>query len=126
MGRRQISTAMARTEQPVDIEHLNRYTGGDGVLNEEILQLFATQCREMMDRLESVAMGHADAKSWRETTHTLKGAARGIGAFALGNAAAEAEKAGSERPSVLPALEQLKTTSAAVYLFIEQFLKNRR
>lgn len=126
MGRRQRSTAMARTEQPVDIEHLNRYTGGDGVLNEEILQLFATQCREMMGRLESVAMGQADAKSWRETTHTLKGAARGIGAFALGNAAAEAEKAGSERPAVLPALEQLKTSSAAVYLFIEQFLKNRR
>lgn len=117
---------MARTEQPVDIEHLNRYTGGDGVLNEEILQLFANQCREMMERLEAVAMGEADAKSWRETTHTLKGAARGIGAFALGNAAAEAEKAGSERPAVLPALEQLKTTSAAVYLFIEQFLKNRR
>src|SRR6267142_5763327 len=119
-------TAMAKREQPVDIEHLNTYTGGDGVLNEEILQLFATQCREMMDRLESLASGDADAKSWRETTHTLKGAARGIGAFALGNAAAEAEKAGGARPAVLPALEQLKTTSAAVYLFIEQFLRDRR
>jgi HPt (histidine-containing phosphotransfer) domain-containing protein len=117
---------MARTEQPVDIEHLNRYTGGDCVLNQEILQLFATQCREMMDRLESVASGEADAKSWRETTHTLKGAARGIGAFALGNAAAEAEKADGERLAVLPALERLKTNSAAVYLFIEQFLKDRR
>ena len=73
---------MARIEQPVDIEHLNRYTGGDCVLNEEILQLFATQCREMMAKLESLAAGEADAKSWRETIHTLKGAARGIGAFA--------------------------------------------
>ena len=117
---------MDRTEQPVDIEHLNRYTGGDGVLNKEILQLFATQCREMMDRLESVASGQADAKSWRETTHTLKGAARGIGAFALGNAAAEAETAGSERSAMLPALGQMKATSAAVYLFIEQFLKDPR
>src|ERR1700730_7490645 len=125
MGRAQGSTAMTRMEQPVDIEHLNRYTGGDGVLNEEILQLFATQCREMMARLESLATGEADAKSWRETTHTLKGAARGIRAFALGNAAAEAEKAGSERPAALPALEQLKSTSAAVYLFIEQVLKER-
>ena len=125
MGQRHGSTTMARPEQPVDIEHLNRYTGGDGVLNEEILQLFATQCREMMAKLETLATGDADAKSWRETTHTLKGAARGIGAFALGNAAAEAEKTGSERPAVLPALEQLKSTSAAVYLFIEQFLKDR-
>src|SRR6266550_6100691 len=126
MARRQGSTAMARIEQPVDIKHLNGYTGGDGVLNEEILQLFATQCREMMTKLESLANGEGDAKSWRETTHTLKGAARGIGAFALGDAAAEAEKTGSQRPAVLPALEQLKSTSAAVYLFIEQFLKDRR
>ena len=125
MGRRQVSTTMARPEQPVDIEHLNRYTGGDRVLNEEILQLFATQCREMMARLESLAAGEADAKSWRETTHTLKGAARGIGAFALGNAAAEAEKTGGERPNVLPAVEQLKSTSAAVYLFIEQILEDQ-
>ena len=117
---------MAKSERPVDIDHLNRYTGGDGALNEEILQLFATQCREMMAKLESLATGEADAKSWRETTHTLKGAARGIGAFALGNAAAEAEKAGGERPAALPALEQLKNTSAAVYLFIEQFLKDPR
>ena len=126
MGCGKESTTMARPEQPVDIEHLNRYTGGDGSLNEEILQLFATQCREMMAKLETLATGDADAKSWRETTHTLKGAARGIGAFALGNAAAEAEKTGSERPAVLPALERLKSTSAAVYLFIEQFLKDRR
>ena len=117
---------MTGMKEPVDIEHLNRYTGGDGVLNGEILQLFATQCREMMDRLESLASGEADAKSWRETTHTLKGAARGIGAFALGNAAAEAEKTGGERIAALPALEQLKTNSAAVHLFLEQFLKDRR
>src|ERR1700676_4230128 len=105
MGQRQRSTAMARIEQPVDIEHLNRYTGGDCVLNEEILELFATQCREMMAKLESLPTDEPDATPWRETTHTLKGAARGIGAFALGNAAAEAEKTGGQRPSVLPALE---------------------
>src|ERR1700674_3999950 len=126
MARRRRSSAMARKEQPVDIEHLDRYTGGDYALNEEILRLFDTHCRELMGKLESLATGEADAKSWRQTTHTLKGAARGIGAFALGNAAAEAEKAGSERPAVLPALERLKSTSAAVYLFIEQFLEDRR
>ena len=117
---------MAKTEQPIDIDHLNRYTSGDCALNEEILQLFDVQCREMMDRLEALATGQSDAKSWRETTHTLKGAARGIGAFALGNAAAEAEKTGGEKPTALQALERLKSTSAAVYLFIEQFIKDRR
>src|SRR6266567_1292542 len=108
MGGRRGSTAMAKTEQPIDIDHLNRYTSGDCVLNEDILRLFDIQCREMMDRLEALATGQSDAKSWFETTHTLKGAARGIGAFALGNAAAEAETAGNERPAMLPALGQLK------------------
>ena len=114
---------MAKGEPPVDIDHLNRYTSGDCALNEEILRLFDVQCRQMIERLEALATGQSDAKSWRETTHTLKGAARGIGAFALGNAAAEAEKTGADRQSLLPALERLKSTSAAVYLFIEQFLK---
>jgi HPt (histidine-containing phosphotransfer) domain-containing protein len=125
MARRQGSTAMAKSEQSVDIEHLNTYTGGDYALNEEILCLFATQCREMIGTLESLATGEADAKSWRETTHMLKGAARGIGAFALGNAAAQAEKAGGESQGAIIAVAQLKSTSAAVYLFIEQFLKDR-
>jgi HPt (histidine-containing phosphotransfer) domain-containing protein len=117
---------MARIEQPVDIEHLDRYTGGDCALNEEILRLFDTHCRELMGKLESLATGEADAKSWREATHTLKGAARGIGAFPLGNAAAEAEKTGGEKQSAIAALERLKSTSAAVHLFIEQFLNVRR
>src|SRR6266550_82473 len=126
MARRRGSTAMARIEQPIDIEHLDRYTGGDCALNEEILRLFDTQCRELMGKLESVASGESHAKSWREATHTLKGAARGIGAFALGNAAAEAEKTGGETQSAIAALERLKSTSAAVHLFIEQFLSARR
>ena len=117
---------MARKEQPVDIEHLDRYTGGDCALNEEILRLFDSQCRELMVKLESLASGESHAKSWREATHTLKGAARGIGAFALGNAAAEAEKTGGGKQSTIEALGQLKSTSAAVHLFIEQFLAVRR
>jgi len=126
MARRQGSSAMARIEQPVDIEHLDRYTGGDCALNEEILRLFDTQCRELMTKLESLASGESNAKSWREATHTLKGAARGIGAFPLGNAAAEAEKTSGDKQSAIPALERLKSTSAAVHLFIEQFLAVRR
>jgi hypothetical protein len=77
--------------------------------------------REMMAKL-NLGSG-ADAKSWRPPI--AEGAARGIGAFALGNAAAEAEKV-YDRPAALPALERLKSTSAEVYLFIEQILEDRR
>ena len=113
---------MGASGQPVDLEHLDRYTGGNRALNEEIFRLFETQCREIMAELEALAEAGPDEKSWRQITHTLKGAARGIGAFSLGEAAAEAEKAGHEKTSSLAALERLKTTSAAVHLFIDEFL----
>ena len=116
---------MNRAEQPVDLAHLDRYTGGDRALDEEILLLFANQCRESLARLDEIAAGVVDAKAWRQATHTLKGAARGVGAFALGDAAAAAEKAGTERESALAALQRLKHDSAAVQIFIEQFLKTR-
>jgi HPt (histidine-containing phosphotransfer) domain-containing protein len=114
---------MSNTEQPIDLDHLDRHTGGDHAINREILLLFETQCREMIAKLDGLAAGENDAKSWRDITHTLKGAARGIGAFGLGDAAAEAEKTGNEREIVLAALQRLKQNSAAVHDFIAEFLK---
>ena len=70
----------------VDLAHLARYTGGDAALNAEILRLFDSQASEMVARLQSI-IDARDAKSWKEVTHTLKGAARGIGAFAMADAA---------------------------------------
>jgi HPt (histidine-containing phosphotransfer) domain-containing protein len=116
---------MSKTEQPVDLQHLDRYTGGDRAINEEILRLFDAQCREMLATLDSLAAGEHDAKSWRATLHTLKGAARAIGAFALGDAAAAAEQAASERDVALVALTPLKASFAAVHRFIEDFLSRR-
>jgi len=115
---------MSNTQQPVDLDHLDRYTGGDRTINREILLLFETQCRELIAKLEHLSIGESDAKSWRQIAHTLKGAAHGIGAFALGDAAAEAEKTGNEKDATLAALERLKHKSAAVRLFIADFLKN--
>ncbi|MBV9905684.1 MAG: Hpt domain-containing protein, partial [Alphaproteobacteria bacterium] len=71
----------------VDLEHLARYTGGDRAINAEILRLFDGQATELVARLNSI-LAARDAKSWKEVTHTLKGAARGIGAFPMADAAA--------------------------------------
>ena len=109
---------------PLDRVHLDRYTGGNRALNEEILRLFDTQCRELVARIEELASGAPDDKDWRHTVHTLKGAARGVGAFPLADAAAEAEKTlPSDKGATLAALERIKGKSAAVHLFIEEFLK---
>ena len=63
----------------VDLTHLARYTGGDAALNAEVLRLFDNQASELVERLQSI-IDASDAQSWRTITHTLKGAARGIGA----------------------------------------------
>ena len=114
---------MTTRVQPVDLAHLDRYTGGDRKINEEILGLFENHCREMLQRLEEIATDPGAAKTWRETMHTLKGAARGIGAFPLADAAAEAEKAVlGDLASTLTALDRIKGESIAVLTFIDEFL----
>jgi HPt (histidine-containing phosphotransfer) domain-containing protein len=115
---------MMHAQRPIDLEHLDRYTGGDAALNREILGLFDNQCHEILIKLEQLAVEHHDGKSWRELVHTLKGAARGVGAFALADAAAEAEKPDQGKTAILAALHQIKSKSCAVTLFIEEFLKH--
>ena len=110
------------SERAVDLQHLDRYTGGDKGINDEILRLFDTQCLEMVAALEQLVSEGGDAKRWRELTHTLKGAARGIGAFALADAAAAAEPLGAGDPSALEAIQRLKAKSVAVHGFIEEFV----
>jgi HPt (histidine-containing phosphotransfer) domain-containing protein len=114
---------MARADQPVDLHYLDRFTGGNRAINEEILRLFDNQCRESLALLEVLAHEGGDAKSWREITHTLKGAARGIGAFDLGDAVADVEN--SAPASAQPQLERLKRDAAAVFGFIAKFLQTQ-
>jgi HPt (histidine-containing phosphotransfer) domain-containing protein len=84
---------MSADTTPVDLSHLNRYTGGNVALNREILALFSSQAEELFARLRKASQDD-DAKSWREQAHAIKGGARGIGAFGLGELAATLEKQG--------------------------------
>ena len=106
----------------VDLAHLARYTGGDTALNAEILRLFDTQASELVEKLESIIEAR-DAKSWKLAIHTLKGAARGIGAFALGDAAAAAEPIDpSDSQTAAAALESLLGRTGEVRVFIKAYL----
>ena len=51
---------MRNNEQPVDLVHLGRYTGGDRALNQEILGLFEKQCHEILAQLEAFAKESGD------------------------------------------------------------------
>jgi HPt (histidine-containing phosphotransfer) domain-containing protein len=109
--------------RPVDLVHLSRYTGGDPKLNAEILQLFAGQAAELMAKLQTVMDLH-DPKGWKDITHSIKGAARGIGAFAMADAAANAEPAlpTTDNITAIRALQALKLEAEAVQLFIGAYL----
>jgi HPt (histidine-containing phosphotransfer) domain-containing protein len=108
---------------PVDLEHLARYTGGDKTLNAEILKLYDGQVSEMVGQLLSI-LEQRDARKWREVTHTIKGAARGVGAFAMGEAAATAEPVDPaiNHDRAVEVIEALRVEGEAVQEFIASYL----
>jgi HPt (histidine-containing phosphotransfer) domain-containing protein len=69
-------------EPPLDFDHLSRVTLGDRNLEREVLQLFVQQTGMLIERLHS-----ASAAVAASCAHTLKGSARGIGAWPLARAA---------------------------------------
>ena len=106
----------------IDMDHLARYTGGDKAINAEVMRLFDMQATELVARLHSILEAR-DAKSWKEVTHTLKGAARGIGAFPMGDAAARCEPLDlANKACAATAIAELKARSDAVQLFIRSYL----
>lgn len=72
---------------PIDLVHLEKYVVGDDALRDEILTIFDNQADLLGGQLD---VSQTD-EGWRNTAHALKGAARGIGAWALGDLCAEAE-----------------------------------
>ncbi|HEX3430016.1 MAG TPA: Hpt domain-containing protein [Rhizomicrobium sp.] len=110
-------------DEPVDLAHLERYTGGDVRLNAEVFQLFSRHSLETLRKLERLSRG-PERKAWREAAHSLKGAAMGIGAFELAFAAGDAEAmdpaAAPERTAAV--LRRLQARSQVVQAFIEAYL----
>jgi HPt (histidine-containing phosphotransfer) domain-containing protein len=86
MARRDITGA-------VDFAYLEGFAAGDLQVVEEVLELFQEQAQMWSPMLEATVDG------WRDAVHTVKGAARGVGAHALGDAC---ERAEVEGPQALP------------------------
>ncbi|MEQ8406451.1 MAG: Hpt domain-containing protein [Oceanicaulis sp.] len=83
----------------LDRDHLARYTVGDSGLEAELFALLDGQIEACTRTLRTTA----DAEAWAAAAHTLKGAARGVGAMALG-AACERAEARPLDPSALAAV----------------------
>lgn len=72
----------------VDYDHLQIQAAGDIGVMREVLALFVTHSEQVIGELERTS----DEKTWKQWAHTLKGSARGVGAFAMAEAAADAER----------------------------------
>ena len=84
----------------VDFAYLENYAAGDMDLVDEVLGLFQQQV-ELWRPMIQIDAGRA----WGDAVHTLKGAARGVGAFALAEACDAAEKREKEPETAPPYLE---------------------
>lgn len=78
------------TQKPIDLVHLSRLTMGDRNLELDLLKMFAAQISQYQDTLKA-CVNSAEVK---RAAHTIKGAARSIGAFRLSEIAQEAEDTG--------------------------------
>lgn len=93
MARRDLSGA-------VDFGVLERMTGDDDAITDEILGLFTQQAALWSPLLDVREEG------WRDGVHTIRGAAAGIGADTLAKACAVAEAA--EKAEAPPLLDRVR------------------
>jgi hypothetical protein len=101
MARRDIKGA-------VDFAYLEGYAAHDPGVIDEVLAIFREQAALWSRLLDPASEG------WRDAVHTIKGAARGVGALQLGDACEACEAAGAGAlPAVHAALDAALADIAA-------------
>ena len=103
------SPSLAPLSAPIDREHLARMTLGDDSLEREVLALFDRQADMLLARMSKSAPAVAGAAA-----HTLKGSARGIGAWRVASAA-EAVELAVARPAA-----EFKATLGAIKIAVDE------
>ena len=100
------SPPLAPDDGPLDIAHLRRMTLGDAALEREVLTMFSAQASRLLTQLAALP---PDASA---LAHTLKGSARAVGAFSVGDAAAHVEsliRSGGDPADALSELDDAVT-----------------
>ena len=115
----EISVPEGAVGQPIDRAHLTRMTLGDRSLEREVLQLFERQAAMLLERMSEV-----EAASVPALAHTLKGSARGIGAWSVARAAEALELADGAAAEFEAAKRELAGTVAAARSIIAELLRS--
>ncbi len=103
----------------IDLTHLRRMTLGDAALEREVLQMFKTQSADLLARIETMP---ADMPT---LAHTLKGSARAIGAFGVGDAAQALEASLRGGSDVAAAMSGLASAVDEAHAAIDAILAGR-
>jgi HPt (histidine-containing phosphotransfer) domain-containing protein len=92
----------------VDFAYLETFAAHDETVVREVLALFRQQAEAWSRSLS------AETEGWRDVVHTIKGAARGVGAHALGEVCDRAEfGTPADLPAVRAALDAAVADIAA-------------
>ena len=108
----ELTTLAAPVPEPkpaaIDEEHLGRMTLGDRSLEHEVLGIFARQITLTLKRIATAMPAAAAAAA-----HTLKGSARGIGAWRVARAAERLEQAanGADDQAMNAAIVELQAAA---------------
>ena len=102
----------------IDEEHLGQMTFGDRGLEREVLEIFRRQAAIMLGRI-----GGSEAAAASAAVHTLKGSARGIGAWRVARAAERLEQARDETERSA-ALGELTAATVEARAAIDAHLEN--
>jgi len=127
------SPKLAPRAEVLDLAHLFRMTLGDHDLEREVLQLFSRQADMLITRMPGTVPTGVAAMA-----HTLKGSARGIGAWRLAQAADAVELAAAASchdpnhgvdhdcgQELTAAIDALRSAAAATELAIADVLRPR-
>jgi len=108
----------ASLDRPIDLVHLSRMTLGDRGLEREVLALFDRQATVLVSRMRSAPPG-----SVTSVAHTLKGSARGVGAWRVAAAAEAVEVAAAGDGDLSAAITRLAAVAEEARAVIAELLR---
>jgi HPt (histidine-containing phosphotransfer) domain-containing protein len=110
--------SIAPGEHAIDLQHLSKMTLGERALEREVLELFHQQATMLTGRMREAAPAVIAASA-----HTLKGSARGIGAWRVARAAEAVERAGSDEARLKIAVDMLGASVSEAKAVIADLLR---
>lgn len=97
---------VVKHQRPIDLVHLAHQTGGNRALEEEVLQMFLRQSASLARQFPRMV----DAEAVKQAAHSIKGAARSVGAIEVANCADKLEEHPNEKKNVAALIAEIDVT----------------